>query len=318
MDGRRGIRGEIEHDAVTVLALAVRALGNGGLAGAAAACTVAPIDTTTSTSTAEPSTSTTSTTTSTTSTTTSTTSSTSSTMIPWSPQLVTTETTVALTCGSASFAMSNLVTSDSARFRVEAPDGVLAGSSFDLVIRPYLVEVPTTFACAGINKVNAMRTMYGSPAGATVDAVELESMPGASTVGYYVAPGADRQDPAVRQAIGRVVGARRPIADTLTTVLGGTETLTGSSGEFRKASAVQPPAVRVHLTSTAPAGTDLHLTLGGTVPAAPRQMPWAEPSTSRNLVTNLLIVPANVTQHCGPSAAAAPELSSTVVVELPN
>jgi hypothetical protein len=282
-----------------------------GLAGAAAACTVAPIDATTSTSTTEPSTSTTSTTTSTTSTTTSTT-------IPWSPQLVTTETTVALTCGLAS-AMSNLVTADSARFRVEAPDGVLAGSSFDLVIRPYLVEVPTTFAGAGINKVNAMRTTYGLPAGATVDAVELEAMPGASTVGYYVAPGADRQDPAVRQAIpGGSSVLVDPVADTLTTVLGGTGTLTGSSGEFRKASAVQPPAVRVHLTSTAPAGTDLHLSLGGTVPADPRQMPWADPSTSRNLVTNLLIVPANVTQHCGPSAAAAPALSSTVVVELPN
>ena len=276
-----------------------------GLAGAAAACTVGPIDATTSTSTTEPSTSTTSTTTSTT--------------IPWSPQLVTTETTVALTCGSASFAMSNLVTSDSARFRVEAPDGVLAGSSFDLVIRPYLVEVPTTFAGAGINKVNAMRTTYVLPAGATVDAVELEAMPGASTVGYYVAPGADRQDPAVRQAIpGGSSVLVDPVADTLTTVLGGTGTLTGSSGEFRKASAVQPPAVRVHLTSTAPAGTDLHLSLGGTVPADPRQMPWADPSASRNLVTNLLIVPANVTQHCGPSAAAAPELSSTVVVELPN
>ena len=252
------------------------------------------------------------------STSTRTTSTTTSTTIPWSPQLVTTETTVALTCGLAS-AMSNLVTADSARFRVEAPDGVLAGSSFDLVIRPYLVEVPTAFAGAGINKVNAMRTTYVLPAGATVDAVELEAMPGASTVGYYVAPGADRQDPAVRQAIpGGSSVLVDPVADTLTTVLGGTGTLTGSSGEFRKASAVQPPAVRVHLTSTAPAGTDLHLTLGGTVPADPRQMPWAEPSTSRNLVTNLLIVPANITQHCGPSAASAPELSSTAVVELPN
>ncbi len=44
-------------------------------------------------------------------------------------------------------------------------------------------------------------------------------------------------------------------------------------------------------------------------------MPWADPSASRNLVTNLLIVPANVTQRCSQSAAAAPELSSTVVVE---
>ena len=134
-----------------------------GLVGVAAACTVAPIDATTTASTTEPSTSTTSTTTSTT--------------IPWSPQLVTTETDGRAHVRLGQLAMSNLVTSDSARFRVEAPDGVLAGSSFDLVIRPYLVEVPTTFAGRGdqqgerhANHLRVARWRHGRRRGTRSDA----------------------------------------------------------------------------------------------------------------------------------------------------
>ena len=147
-----------------------------------------------------------------------------------------------------------------------------ARSSFDLVIQPYLVEVPTTFARGdrqGEHHAEQHLRVAHSRHGRRRGTRRRCPVPRPSV---YVAPGADRQDPAVRQ---RSRAGRRcsstPVADTLTTVLGGTGTLTGSSGEPASLRRCSRAAVRVHLTSTAPAATDLHLSLGG----------WCQPTLDR-------------------------------------
>jgi hypothetical protein len=243
------------------------------------------------------------------------TSSTSSTTVAsWEPQLVTTESTLDLTCRAGSLGGVRAGTF-AETYRVEAPVDVPEGVSFDIVLRPPLFEVPTVHGGAGIGKMNGFRNAYRLPAGVTVDAVVEEPSPGSSLVGYYVAPGADRSDTTTHQPVpGGTQVSYDAATRTLSTSLPGTGTLTSTTGELRAGSAVQPPHIRLTVTALAAAGTELVTEVGGSLPADPDVLPWSDPSIVRNDVSTLLTLPPNSHWFCAPFPDTDISLSTTTVI----
>jgi len=201
-----------------------------------------------------------------------------------------------------------------ATYRVEAPVEVPEGETFDIVLRPPLID-GFSEAGGGIRKANDLRIAYRLPEGVTVVSVVEEPSPGSSLVGYYVEPGADPSDPATHQPIpGGTEVAFDPATRTVSTSLPGTGPLTSGPGEFRAGSVVQPPHIRITVTATAAAGTDLVTEVGGSLPADPTVLPWPDPSAVRNYVSTLLVIPANLQFFCAPPPDADIALSTTTVI----
>jgi PKD repeat protein len=223
-----------------------------------------------------------------------------------------TETEIDLTCRANSpIGVQNA--DQSATFRVEAPESVAPGETFDIVLRPGLSEFPTSASGATIRKILDLQNNYRIPEGLTVNSVTEEAPPGSATVGYYLAPGADRNDPSLRQEIpGGSSATWIPASRYVRTVLNGTGSPTSNTGEFRGGSAVQPPHVRINVTNTAPGGTVLETRLGGTLPANLNSLPWADPSLQTTTRANL-IVDTTTTAYCAPAPGESTVLASTTV-----
>src|SRR5690606_39986437 len=87
---------------------------------------------------------------------------------------------------------------------------------------------------ATIRKVLDLNARYKQPDGVVVNSVTQEPAPGADTLGWYVAPGASRTDPSVRQEIpGGTTAAYDEAAHAVRTVYHGTGTASSNSRELR-------------------------------------------------------------------------------------
>src|SRR5690606_11583415 len=198
--------------------------------------------------------------------------------------LVTNEVEVDFACAADAGSLGGVqqVTQTSS-YRATAPDEVPEGATFDIVIEPFLTEFPTSQSSNGISatirKVLDLNTRYKLPDGVVVNSVTQEPAPGADTLGWYVAPGASRTDPSVRQEIpGGTTAVYDEEAREARWVYTGTGSARSTGGVFRGGSAIQPPNVRINVTATAPAGTQLDMTLAGSIPGNPGSVPWPGPA----------------------------------------
>jgi hypothetical protein len=213
---------------------------------------------------------------------------------------------IAMVCRANASTGGNQIANQNLDYKIQAPDGVVAGSSFDIVIKSGLSIFPRNQVTlnATVNVVRNLSWRWQMPTGVTINSVTAINTPGSPTdtpnSGYYVARAnvpvgltqatpdmfyPDDWDPLVDLTEAQRVAYPTGTAPTFAVDTQGTNVIkmkalgsgSGASGEYQGGSAIQVPWLKVNVTATAPVGSNLDTSVPGQTPnALPQVAPYTQ------------------------------------------